>query len=51
MEDYLEDQLNDKIEDLQNENQILREVRDDLMSENEDLRKEIQRLNNVMTID
>jgi len=35
-------QLEDKIEDLQDENTTLREVRDDLMDENERLRKEIE---------
>ena len=42
MEDFLEDQLNDKIKDLEDENTILIEVRDDLMDENEKLRKEIR---------
>ena len=32
-------QLDDKIEDLESENTILKEVRDDLMEENERLRK------------
>jgi len=35
-------QLEDKIEDLEDENTTLREVRDDLMDENERLRKEIE---------
>lgn len=44
MEDWLEEQLNDKIEDLEDENTILKEVRDDLMDENERLRKENKEL-------
>lgn len=39
MEDYLEGQLNDKIEDLEDENTTLKEAIDDLMGENERLRK------------
>lgn len=35
-------QLEDKIDDLEDENTMLREVRDDLMEENERLRKEIK---------
>lgn len=35
-------QLDDRIEELEEENTILREVRDDLMDENEKLRKEIR---------
>ena len=38
-------QLYDKIEDLEDENTTLREVRDDLMEENEKLREEIKILN------
>ena len=37
-------QLDDRIEELEEENTILREVRDDLMEENERLRKEIREL-------
>lgn len=37
-------QLEDRIEDLEDENTTLKEVRDDLMDENERLRKEIQEL-------
>lgn len=36
-----DERLYDEIADLQDENQILREVRDDLLDENERLRKEI----------
>ena len=35
-------QLEDKIEDLEDENTTLREVRDDLMEENERLRKMVR---------
>ena len=38
-------QLEDKIEDLEFENQTLIEVRDDLMEENEKQSKEIHKLN------
>ena len=40
MDSELEQQLNDKIEDLEDELTTLREVRDDLMEENERLRNE-----------
>ena len=40
-------QLYDKIEDLEDENTILKEVRDELMEENEKLRKEIHKLSKV----
>lgn len=36
------EQLYDKIDDLEDENTTLREVRDELMEENERLRKEIK---------
>jgi len=38
-------QLEDRIEDLEDENTTLKEVRDDLMFENEKQRKEIHKLN------
>ena len=40
-------QLEDKIEDLESENTILKEVRDELMEENEKLRKEIHKLSKI----
>lgn len=40
MEDWLEEQLNDKIKDLEDENTTLKEAVDDLMEENEKLREE-----------
>lgn len=45
----VEQQLNDKIEDLEDENTTLREVRDDLMDENERLRKENEELKNKLS--
>ena len=44
-------QLYNTIEDLEDEITTLKDAVDDLMEENEKQRKEIRRLNNVMTID
>jgi len=41
----MDNQLYDEIDSLNEENTILKEVRDDLMFENEKQRKEIHRLN------
>ena len=38
----MDNQLYDKIEDLEDENTTLKEVRDDLMEENEKLRKMVR---------
>jgi len=43
-------QLEDRIEDLEDENTTLKEVRDDLMFENEKQRKEIHKLNKEIKV-
>jgi len=48
MEDWLEQQLNDKIADLEDENRTLKDAIDDLMEENEKLRKEKRELENKL---
>ena len=48
MNSELAEQLYDKIDDLEDENTTLREVRDELMDENEKLRKEIRGLKNQL---
>ena len=45
------EQLYDKIDDLEDENTTLKEVRDDLMEENERLRKEIKKLKDSLEIE
>ena len=44
----VEEQLNDKIEDLEEEKIMLKEAVDDLMEENERLRKEIREYKNKL---